>query len=54
MGLHLSQGLESVFQTFGWTAPKYEKLISVAGKLVAGGIAVGFGVIAIVVSFLAE
>ncbi len=47
LGLHLRHGATSIFQTFGWNHPKYNKLIASIGPtlavlIVAGNIAIPF------------
>ncbi len=42
LGLHLSHGIASAFQTFGVNHPKYNRLIRTAGPLVGWVIVLGF------------
>ena len=42
LGIHLSHGFSSVFQSFGWNHPKYTPLIKKAGWAYAVIVAAGF------------
>lgn len=42
LGLHLSHGFSSAFQSLGLSHPKYNKCIKVTGKVFAAAIAIGF------------
>lgn len=43
LGLHLSHGVKSAFQTLGVNHPRYTPAIEAAGVLVAAALAAGFG-----------
>lgn len=45
LGLHLSHGVKSAFQTFGVNHPKFTPMIETAGLLLAVGLAAGFGML---------
>lgn len=49
LGLHLSHGVSSLFQTIGWNHPKYNGLLRGAGPVLGGLLAVGFGSIPLAV-----
>lgn len=49
LGVHLSHGFSSAFQSLGLNHPKYMPLIKLIGKIFAIVIAVGFAAIALVV-----
>ena len=47
LGVHLSHGFASAFQSIGWNHPKYMPLIKLIGKIFAVVIAVGFALIVV-------
>jgi succinate dehydrogenase / fumarate reductase cytochrome b subunit len=49
LGLHLSHGIWSVFQTVGANHPKYDKAIRAAGAAVAIAITAGFAAVPVAV-----
>lgn len=49
LGVHLSHGFASAFQSIGWNHPKYMPLIKLIGKIFAVVIAVGFALIVVIV-----
>lgn len=53
IGLHLSHGFQSAFQTFGVSHPRYQRYIKVAGRLFALGIAGGFAALPLWAHFIA-
>jgi succinate dehydrogenase / fumarate reductase cytochrome b subunit len=42
LGLHLSHGLSSFFQTMGWRHPRRQKLLDSLGPILGGAIALGY------------
>ena len=42
LGLHLSHGVSSVFQTLGWRGPRSEKLVARLGPLLGAVVAAGY------------
>lgn len=52
LGLHLSHGIASAFQSLGLNHPKYTPLIKWAGRLFAIAIAVGFASLPIIIPSL--
>ena len=49
LGVHLSHGFASAFQSLGFNHPKYTPLIKILGKIFAVVIAVGFASIVVFV-----
>jgi succinate dehydrogenase / fumarate reductase cytochrome b subunit len=47
LGLHLSHGIKSAFQTFGLQHPRYTKCVEAVGLLLAIAFGVGFGLLPI-------
>jgi succinate dehydrogenase / fumarate reductase cytochrome b subunit len=41
LGLHLAHGIQSLFQTIGWSAPRYRPLTTLAGRGLAALIVLG-------------
>ena len=52
VGLHLSHGVQSAIQTFGFNHPRYTPLIRKAGVAFAGAIFVGFASLPVYFGFL--
>ena len=52
LGIHLSHGVQSSFQTLGWYHPKYNKLIKVAGTIFSLIVGIGFASFPIWAMFL--
>lgn len=52
LGLHLSHGVQSAFQTFGLRHPRYTPLIKAAGIFFAAAVATGFATLPIWAGFI--
>ncbi len=51
VGMHLSHAIQSVFQTFGFSHPKYTPIVKVGSVLIGAAVAVGFATIPLYAAF---